>query len=209
VDGQPAKKGEKMNCCGQTALEVMVKRLHPDSIIPKYQSAGAAGFDFHAIIDEDNPCYYFGELKVPAKSQCIIKIGIAMSIPKNYELQIRPRSGLAFKKSITVTNSPGTVDCVPAGTDISTPAGNIKVEDLYKNKNACVYSFNEDIKEIEEDIVEDMWIVKDLELLEIETENETVKIPTEKEVYTQDGWKKARDLTTNDTVLLLSHEDIR
>lgn len=79
---------------------IKIKKLHKDAIIPKYQTAGSAGFDLHSI---DN-----ATLK-PGK-QLLIPIGIAVEIPENTELQLRPRSGLALKYMLSLTNSPGTLD---------------------------------------------------------------------------------------------------
>ena len=77
-----------------------IKKLDQDAIIPKYQTAGAAGFDLHSIVNEElNP----GEQK-------LIGTGLSVAVPDGFELQIRPRSGLAAKYKVTVTNSPGTVD---------------------------------------------------------------------------------------------------
>lgn len=81
-------------------IAVQFKKLHPDAKVPQYQSDGAAGFDFCAI----------EEVRIPAGDQRIISTGICMAIPKGYEVQIRPRSGLAAKHMISVTNSPGTID---------------------------------------------------------------------------------------------------
>lgn len=106
-------------------MPIKVKKLHKDAIIPKYQSKEAACFDVHAIINENNPCFtkkliwddYDGVIKpegpglvVQPMSQCIVPTGLAFGLPPFYELQIRPRSGLAAKKCITITNSPGTLD---------------------------------------------------------------------------------------------------
>jgi|SRR6478736_7300089 len=80
---------------------VKLKRLHPKAIVPKYQTSGASGFDLHAY---DDNALAPGEIK-------LIATGWAMEIvDPYYEIQIRPRSGLAIKNSITVFNSPGTVD---------------------------------------------------------------------------------------------------
>ena len=70
--------------------------------LPKYESLNAAGLDIRANIQEEmviNP----GEIK-------LIPTGIFMEIPSGYECQVRPRSGLALKKGITVLNTPGTID---------------------------------------------------------------------------------------------------
>jgi dUTP pyrophosphatase len=81
-------------------IRVEVQKLREDAIIPAYQSEEAAGFDLHAIEDAH----------IPAGERMLIKTGLAVALPKGYELQVRPRSGLAFKHGITVLNSPGTVD---------------------------------------------------------------------------------------------------
>ena len=84
---------------------VEIKKLHPNALIPQYQKEGDAGFDFHALIDNT-----LGYIVVEPKSQYTVPTGVSCSIPNGYEIQIRPRSGLAFKYQITVTNSPGTLD---------------------------------------------------------------------------------------------------
>jgi dUTP pyrophosphatase len=77
-----------------------VKKLNKDAVIPAYQSEEAAGFDLHSIEDV---------ILKPGERK-LIGTGLAFEIEKGYEIQIRPRSGLAFKHGITVLNSPGTVD---------------------------------------------------------------------------------------------------
>ncbi len=78
------------------------KRLTPQAILPKYQSADASGMDLHAAIDEPVTVGVGDIVKIPC--------GFAMSLPPGYEAQIRPRSGLATKHGLTVPNAPGTVD---------------------------------------------------------------------------------------------------
>ena len=81
-------------------MVLKIKKLDNKAIIPNYQTKGSAGFDLHSIEDVLlNP----GERK-------LIKTGLAFEIEKGYEVQIRPRSGLAYKHGITVLNSPGTID---------------------------------------------------------------------------------------------------
>ncbi len=75
-----------------SSLEVKVKKLREDAIIPKYQTEGAAGFDFHAAIDHD--------ILLRPGDWREIPFGIAMEIPPGYELRIRSRSGLAFEHQI-------------------------------------------------------------------------------------------------------------
>ena len=81
-------------------IDVQVKKLDDSAIIPQYQSVEAAGFDFHAIVDK---------ILQPGE-RALIKTGLSIALSFGYELQIRPRSGLAFKHGITVLNAPGTVD---------------------------------------------------------------------------------------------------
>lgn len=79
---------------------IKIKKLNEDAIIPKYQTAGSAGFDLHVVK---------GVIIQPGK-QVLISTGIAVEIPENTELQLRPRSGLALKYMLSLTNSPGTLD---------------------------------------------------------------------------------------------------
>ena len=90
---------------------VPVKKLHPDAVLPSYQSDGAAGMDLcacsNAGIGRDPSEIPF--TLFPAET-CLFGTGIAFAIPPGFEGQIRPRSGLAAKHGITVLNSPGTID---------------------------------------------------------------------------------------------------
>ena len=82
--------------------EILVKRLSKDVILPKYKTDGSSGLDLAANIDKQIEIH-------PGKSE-LIPTGIAVAVPKNFEIQIRPRSGLAAKSQITVLNTPGTID---------------------------------------------------------------------------------------------------
>ncbi len=82
--------------------EILIKRLSKQIPLPKYETDGSSGLDLAANIDKAI------EIK-PGKSE-IIPTGIAVSIPKDFEIQIRPRSGLAAKNQISVLNTPGTID---------------------------------------------------------------------------------------------------
>ena len=82
--------------------EILIKRLSKDVSLPKYETEGSSGLDLAANIDK--------QIKIsPGKSQ-IIPTGLAVAIPKNFEIQIRPRSGLAARSQISVLNTPGTID---------------------------------------------------------------------------------------------------
>ncbi|MCE3046765.1 dUTP diphosphatase [Helicobacter kayseriensis] len=81
-------------------MQIKIKKLHPNATIPRYQTQGSAGFDLHSIEDI---CLGAGE-------RILVKTGLAFEIPDGFEMQIRPRSGLALKLGISVLNSPGTID---------------------------------------------------------------------------------------------------
>ena len=82
--------------------EILIKRLSKNIPLPKYETDGSSGMDLAADVKANI------EIK-PGKTK-IIPTGLTVSIPKNFEIQIRPRSGLAAKESIGVLNSPGTID---------------------------------------------------------------------------------------------------
>lgn len=73
-----------------------------DLPLPAYGSAGAAAVDFLAAIT--------APMEIPPGSRALVPTGLAVALPAGYELQLRPRSGLALKNGILVANSPGTVD---------------------------------------------------------------------------------------------------
>ncbi len=89
-----------------TTPVVRFRRLdgNPDLPIPTYATAGAAGFDLRAAVSGDGP------LSLAAGERMLVPTGFACAIPHGYEMQIRPRSGLAVKHGVSVVNSPGTVD---------------------------------------------------------------------------------------------------
>lgn len=70
--------------------------------LPEYQTLGAAGMDVHALIQEP--------LTISSLERKLIPTGIKLAIPFGYEMQVRPRSGLAVKHGVTVLNAPGTID---------------------------------------------------------------------------------------------------
>ena len=83
-------------------IEILIKRLSKNVTLPRYETEDSSGLDLAANIDE--------QIKIlPGKSE-IIPTGLAVAIPKNFEIQIRPRSGLAAKSQVSVLNTPGTID---------------------------------------------------------------------------------------------------
>ena len=83
-------------------VKVLIKRLSSSVQLPSYKTNGASGMDLMAFIEQPI------ELE-PGKS-CLVPTGLSVAFPEEYEIQIRPRSGLAAKNNITVLNTPGTID---------------------------------------------------------------------------------------------------
>ena len=81
-------------------IEIKFQKLHPDAQIPSYAHIGDAGADVYTVT----------EMTVAPQKRAAIPTGLAVDIPIGYEIQVRPKSGLALKHGITVLNSPGTVD---------------------------------------------------------------------------------------------------
>ena len=82
--------------------EILIKKLSKQITLPKYETAGSSGMDLAANISDS--------INIDPGKTAIIPTGLALSIPKGFEIQIRPRSGLAAKKKISVLNTPGTID---------------------------------------------------------------------------------------------------
>ena len=83
-------------------VKILVKKLSPNVQLPAYKTSGASGMDLMAFIDKP--------IKIPAKSSSLVPTGLSIAFSEDYEVQIRPRSGLAAKNNITVLNTPGTID---------------------------------------------------------------------------------------------------
>ena len=81
---------------------VLIKKLQPDAIAPRYMSELAAGLDLHAAIGEP--------VRLEPGQRASIATGLALALPPGYEAQLRPRSGLARDHGVTLVNSPGTID---------------------------------------------------------------------------------------------------
>jgi len=83
---------------------VKFKRLRDSAQLPKYMSEGAAGLDLAASLESVD------QVVIEPGARTLIGSGLALELPRGYEAQVRPRSGLALKHGVTVLNSPGTVD---------------------------------------------------------------------------------------------------
>ena len=83
-------------------MKVLIKKLHPDVKIPSYKTKGASGMDLMAYLDKS--------INLEPGKSCLVPTGLSIAFPEKYEIQIRPRSGLAAKNNISVLNTPGTID---------------------------------------------------------------------------------------------------
>jgi dUTP pyrophosphatase len=82
--------------------KVLIKKLNPNVVLPAYKTNGASGMDLMAFIE--------APIKIAPNSSYLVPTGLSMAFSEDYEVQIRPRSGLAAKNNITVLNTPGTID---------------------------------------------------------------------------------------------------
>ena len=108
-------------------VKVQIKKLDPSVKLPAYKTDGASGMDLMAFIKEP--------ITVKPKTSELIPTGLSVAFSKNYEIQIRPRSGLAAKNNISVLNTPGTID--------SDYRGELKVI-IYNHGNENFIIHNED-----------------------------------------------------------------
>ena len=83
-------------------VKVLIKKLDPSVKLPEYKTSGASGLDLRAFIKEP--------FEIKPKTSSLIPTGLSVAFSEDYEIQVRPRSGLAAKKNITVLNTPGTID---------------------------------------------------------------------------------------------------
>lgn len=81
-------------------MQLKIQKAHQNAVVPKYTTSGAAGFDLYGC----------NNLSLRPGERGLVSTGLIFDIPEGYELQIRPRSGLALKSGLTVLNSPGTID---------------------------------------------------------------------------------------------------
>ena len=83
-------------------VKVLVKKLNPKVELPSYKTEGSSGMDLRAFTDKP--------VKINPYTSVLISTGLSVAIPKDVEIQIRPRSGLAINSNISVLNTPGTID---------------------------------------------------------------------------------------------------
>ena len=134
-------------------VKLLIKKLQKNIILPEYKTDGSSGMDLIANVEQT--------VKILPGEKKIISTGIMVAIPEQYEIQIRPRSGLAAKNGISVLNTPGTID--------SDYRGEIKVILINLGKDIFQINKNDRIAQM---IV--CPIIK-VELKEVESLPETVR----------------------------------
>ena len=129
-------------------LRILLEKINKDAFVPRYMSKNASGMDLHACIARKVILRPFERKLIPT--------GIRISIPRGYEIQIRPRSGLAWEYGIGVLNSPGTID--------SDYRGEVKVILINLGKTPFVINPNQRIAQMVVNRVEqvDLKVVKRL-----------------------------------------------
>ena len=112
--------------------KVLIKRLDPAVELPVYKTSGASGMDLMAFIKEP--------INLKPGTSCLVPTGLSVAFSEDYEIQIRPRSGLATKNNITVLNTPGTID--------SDYRGEIKVIIYNHGKESFIINNNDRIAQM-------------------------------------------------------------
>ena len=113
-------------------VKVLVKRLDPKVKLPKYKTSGSSGMDLMAFIEDP--------IKIKPGASALIPTGISIAFPEEFEIQIRPRSGLAAKQSIGILNTPGTID--------SDYRGELKVIIFNHGENEFIVNCNDRIAQM-------------------------------------------------------------
>lgn len=108
-------------------LRIFFTRINQDAIVPRYARYGDAACDLFAIED----------VTIKPGKRALVGTGIKVAIPEGFEGQIRPRSGNAWKKGLTVINSPGTIDSGYRG-EIKVALINLGDEDVFVSKGDAV-----------------------------------------------------------------------
>jgi dUTP pyrophosphatase len=111
---------------------VEIKAFRETAVIPKKATEGAAGYDLCACIPD-----FTSGMMIHPHSSLIVPTGLNVNIPEGYEIQIRPRSGLAAKHGVTVLNTPGTIDC-----DYSGDGEDFELKVILFNHNKIPFQIN-------------------------------------------------------------------
>ena len=131
-------------------VRVLIKKLDPKVVIPSYKTKGASGMDLMAFVKE--------KIVIKPQNSALIPTGLSVAFSEDYEIQIRPRSGLAAKNNISVLNTPGTID--------SDYRGELKIIIFNHSKHDFVVNNNDRIAQM---------VLTPIEKMELEEANELPK----------------------------------
>lgn len=167
-----------------------IELLNDDAKFPEYAYPSDSGFDLFSV--EEHILPPFGRVLIPT--------GVKLSIPDEYEIQVRSKSGLALNYGLMVLNSPGTVDCFSEDMKILTVDGEKLLSEL--KINDVVFSLNEKTLEIEKDIITKIFDTEEQEIIVFETEVGKLEVTPNSEVYTTNGIILAKNLKENDEIII-------
>jgi dUTP pyrophosphatase len=163
-----------------------------DNEDPNWAKEGDSGFDLRACLPK-------GETHMVLKplERALIPTGLYFELPKNYELQVRPRSGHSFKTGLMAIL--GTVDCFSKDMSIKTVEGDKKISDL--RIGDTIFSFNVNTQSIEKDTITKIINTGVQDVLKIYTEDGVLEVTENTEVFTNNGYKLACNLNQDDLLL--------
>lgn len=170
--------------------ELKFSKITDDAVSPKYNYESDSGFDLHSTED----------IIVSPLGRALVSTGLKFDIPNGYEIQVRPKSGLALKEGLTVLNTPGTVDCFSEDMKVLTIDGEKSFKDLLVGD--IVYSLNEKTLDIEKQEIIKKFDTDVQDILIIETENGVLEVTPNSEIYTTDGIVLAKDLTFDHKIIV-------
>ena len=131
-------------------VRVLIKKLDPKVTLPSYKTKGASGMDLMAFVKE--------KIVIKPQTSALIPTGLSVAFSEDYEIQIRPRSGLAAKNNISVLNTPGTID--------SDYRGELKIIIFNHSKHDFVVNNNDRVAQM---------VLTPIAKMELEEENELPK----------------------------------
>ena len=128
--------------------KVLIKKLDPAVELPAYKTEGASGMDLMALLNEP--------INLKPNSSCLVPTGLAVAFSSDFEIQIRPRSGLAAKNNISVLNTPGTIDSDYRGEIKVILFNHGKNDFLINNKDRIAQMILMPVQKMNLEVVEDL-----------------------------------------------------
>lgn len=169
-------------------IDIHIKKLTTNAIIPSQKYKWDAGFDLYAV----------DRVIINPFERKLVRTGIAMSIPEGYYGRIAPRSGLALKNGIDVMA--GVIDCFSEDSTIKTLNGEKTIKDLKIGET--LFSVNEKTFEIEEDKISAIVDTNEQEVFIFNTDAGVLEVTANTLIYTSNGIKKAKDVDKNDLLII-------